>query len=202
MNLFTGQDADEFFGGCEPGFARELLHQAASAPRAEAGALLWAAQALAPQTLGIYYALYKHHAGRREFEQAGRAARRGLAEAALQVGLPADWRLVVPGTLPAGIDFQGSGAARFWLFTLKALAFIALRSERADESRALLARIAALAPDAHIGDDVIATLLASVSAGASTHLPGNGNGNGSGDGSGSDSGGVNGYRDSGGSGRP
>jgi hypothetical protein len=162
MNLFTGESADEFFGGGVPESARGLLHQAAHAARGEVGALLWTAQALAPQALGIYYALYKHHAGRREFEQAEQAARRGLLEAARHAGLAEDWRAVTPGRVPPGVDFRGSGPARFWLFTLKALAFIALRSERPDDARELLAHIAALDDQAHIGGEVIATLLASV----------------------------------------
>ncbi|WP_428422180.1 hypothetical protein [Methylibium sp.] len=168
MNLFTGDSADEFFGGALPESARDLLHQAAQAPRGEVGALLWTAQALAPQGLGIYYALYKHHAGRREFEQAERAARRGLLESAQQAGLAEDWRRVTPGSVPAGVDFSRTGPARFWLFTLKALAFIALRSERPAEARELLTRIAALDGQARIGDDVIATLLASVADGSAT----------------------------------
>jgi hypothetical protein len=163
MNLLTGNDADEFFGDCEPEFARQLLHQAMSAP-ANAAALLWSAQALAPQSLGIYYALYKLHARRREFAAAERAASRGLIEAAHQAGLPEDWRTVTRASLPADLDFHSHGVARFWLFTLKALAFIALRSGRPDDARALLAQMSALAPDAQIGDEVIATMLASVDA--------------------------------------
>jgi len=162
MNLMTGESADEFFGGAVPGAVRRLLHQAAQAPRGEVGTLLWTAQALAPQCLAVYYALYKHHAGRRELEQAERAARRGLQEAAKQAGLPSDWREVTRGSLPAGVDFGRNGPARFWLFTLKALAFIALRSQRAAEARELLAGIAGLSSEARIGDEVIATLLASV----------------------------------------
>lgn len=164
MNLFTGEAADEFFGGAVPAAVRELMHRAAQAPRGEVGALLWTAQALAPQCLAVYYALYKHHAGRREFEQADGAARRGLQEAAQQAGLAADWRRVTPAGLPAGLDFGANGPARFWLFTLKALAFIALRSRRPADARELLAQIAALHPGSGIGDEVIAGLLASVSA--------------------------------------
>lgn len=111
----------------------------------------------------MYYALYKHHAGRREFEQAERAARRGLHEAALQAGLAADWRQVSAGDLPVGVDFSGNGPARFWLFTLKALAFIALRSQRPAEARELLAQISRLDSGARIGNEVIAAMLASVS---------------------------------------
>ena len=162
MNLFTGESADEFFGGGVSKSARRLLHRAAHAKHGEVGSLLWTAQAIAPQALGIYYALYKHHACRREFEQAERAAHRGLLEAAKQAGLAQDWRRVARGSVPDGVDFKGSGPARFWLFTLKALAFIALRSDRPDDARELLAHIAALDDQAHIGGEVIATLLACV----------------------------------------
>jgi len=166
MNLFTGETADEFFGGAVPDSIRHLMHQAAQASRGEVGALLWTAQALAPQCLAVYYALYKHHAGRREFDQAEGAAQRGLLQAASLSGLAADWRQVTPSTLPAGLDFGANGPARFWLFTLKALAFIALRSQRPAEARELLASIAALHPGSGIGDEVIATMLASVSGGS------------------------------------
>lgn len=164
MNLFTGESADEFFGGVS-GPVRELLQRAAAAPRGEAAALLWTAHALAPQALGICYALYKLHAGLREFEPAERAARRGLVEAARQAGLPADWRAVTRESLPPGLGFAGNGPARFWLFTLKALAFLALRQQRPDEAHALLARITELDGGARIGDEVIAALLASVNGG-------------------------------------
>ena len=103
MNLLTGDAADEFFGGAVPEAVRRLLHDAAQAPRPEVGALLWTAQALAPRCLAVYYALYKHHAGRREFEAAERAAQRGLLEAAQQAGLADDWRAVTPQSLPAHV---------------------------------------------------------------------------------------------------
>lgn len=163
MNLFTGAVADEFFGGEVPPAVRELLHRAAQAPRGEVGPLLWTAQALAPNCLPVYYALYKHHATRRELETAERAAQRGLLEAARQAGLPQDWRSVEAGHPAAA--FGDNGPARFWLFTLKALAFLALRQQRAGDAAALLAQIARLDADARIGDEVIASLLASLGGG-------------------------------------
>lgn len=161
MNLFTGESADAFFGGDVPPAVREILHRAAAAPRDEVGALLWTAQAVAPQCLAVYYTLYKHHAGRREFDQAERAATRGLQEAARQAGLPQDWRQAQPGQ-PPGITFSANSPARFWLFTLKALAFISLRCERPHDARALLEKIKQLDPHSGMGDDVIAALLGSV----------------------------------------
>jgi hypothetical protein len=159
MNLFTGESADAFFGGEVPPAVHALLHQAAAAQGAARGALLWTAQALSPQCLACYYALYKHHAGRREFEQAEAAARRGLAEAARQGGLPEDWRGVAPS---AAVDFSRNGPPRFWLFTLKALAFIHLRSGRPEGAAELLAQIQQLDPQACTGSEVTASLLASL----------------------------------------
>lgn len=156
MNLFTGEAADELFGGEPPATVRTLLEQAAQAPRDQVPGLLWTAQACAPQALSVYYLLYKCHAGRRELALAEKAARAGLAEAARQAGLPGDWRTVQPGAR----DFSGTGPQRFWLFTLKALAFITMRSGRADEARALLTQLARLDPQATVGGDVIASLLA------------------------------------------
>lgn len=161
MNLFTGEAADEFFGSDVSPLLRDLLHRAQQASGPDRSALLWTAQSCAPQTLAVYYLLYKHHATQREFELAERAALRGLAVAAEQAGLPDDsvfTQFELP-TLPPGIDFQSNGPARFWLFTQKALAFIALRSARPVESRRRLALIDHLAPGCGLGSDVIGALL-------------------------------------------
>jgi hypothetical protein len=163
MNLFTGESSDIYFGGEVPAGVRPLLERAARAPREEVGSLLWTAQALAPTALPVYYALYKYHASRREFDQAHAAATRGLLEAALQAGLDRDWRRVTPLTLPPEVAFQQPGPARFWLFTLKALAFIALRRQRPENAVELLAHIARLdGGGLRVGDEVIARMLASV----------------------------------------
>lgn len=146
MNLMTGESADAFFGGEVPPAVR---------------ALLWTAQALAPDTLAIYHALYKHHAGRREFALAARAAERALLEAARLAGLDADWRRVQPGD---GGGFEPAGPARFWLFTLKALAFIRLRAGEPAAARQLLAQIERLDGGARVGHDVVALMLASAEA--------------------------------------
>lgn len=167
MNLFTGIAANEFFGGAVPAALQETLHRAASAAPDERTALLWSAQSCAPDCLAIYYALYKHHAGRREFELADRAARRGLLEAGRQCGLPGEVEAALQLTAaPAGVDFQSTGPARFWLFTMKALAFIALRGGAPEQARERLALIDRLDPQARLGTDVTAALLASATAAA------------------------------------
>lgn len=158
MNLFTGESADDYFGGEVPLTVRHLLRQALEARGDDRTTKLWSAQAMAPACLAVYYALYKHHAGRREFELAERAALRALSAAATQVGLPADHHAVEAEHV-VEVDFQADGPARFWLFTLKALAFIKLRNGQAPAARELLARIQRLDPQARIGSDVTEALL-------------------------------------------
>jgi hypothetical protein len=155
MNLFSGEAADDFFGGAVPTAVRHLLHRAAAEP-AERTATLWAAQSLAPHCLAVYYVLVKHHATRHEFDWAERAARRGLSEAAEQAGLPLDWSAAQP---EPSRDFGQGGPARFWLFMLKALAFLALQQDRPQAARALLAKITELQPDAAMGDEVVGAML-------------------------------------------
>lgn len=159
MNLFTGDASNELFGGAPPPSVRHLLRQASTAPREQMGGLLWTAQACAPECLAVYYLLYKHHAGRREFELAERAALKGLEQAGLQAALPTDWRSL-RGSPVLQADFNGHGPARFWLFTLKALAFICLRAGRREDARALLRLVEVYDPRASVGSEVIAALLA------------------------------------------
>lgn len=168
MNLFTGESADEFFGGDVSPLLRDVLRRAQAATGLQRSALLWSAQGCAPQALAVYYLLTRHHAAQREFDLAERAALRGLAEAARQAGLPDDAVFLafeLP-PLPETADFQANGPARFWLFMQKALAFIALRTQRPALSRRRLALIEHYAPGAGVGDEVIAALLACTDPGS------------------------------------
>ena len=161
MNLFTGESADEFFGGTVTPAVRRLLDQIRNASAPQIESLLWTAQACSPESLPVYYLLYKFHATRRQLDLAERAARSGLVQAARQAALPEDWRNVEPGMA----DFSQLGPARFWLFTLKALAFILLRQGHLDDARTVLAKIRSLHINSGLGDDVIAALLAGSSEG-------------------------------------
>jgi hypothetical protein len=147
------------FGGDVPPDARRLIEAARSAREEDPAKFLWSALVAHPDCLPVYYILYKLHAGRREFDLAERAALAALAQAGHQAGLHMDWRTAdLP--LHARGDLKGDGAARFWLFTLKALAFISLRSGREQDARRLLALIAAHDPSRSVGSDVTEALLA------------------------------------------
>lgn len=133
---------------------REAVEARADTVRCEA--LLWEAHRLGPRVLPVYYALYKFYFNRRRLEDAERVARIGLDAAAREGGFLADWRRLGPETT----DWAAQGAPRFFLFTLKALAFISLRLDRREEALAILDALARIDPDDHVGYGVIATLAA------------------------------------------
>jgi hypothetical protein len=155
VNLFTGTESTELFGGAVAPAVQHLVEQARGAPREQVAATLWAAAVSSPQSLPVYYLLYKLHAGMGELDDALQAASKGLDAAAGAAGLESDWRAVRPGDA----DFDVPGPARFWLFTLKALAFIRLRRGERDAAHALVAHLRRLDPADHLGATVIETLL-------------------------------------------
>jgi hypothetical protein len=138
-----------------------LLAEAGASYRDEARteALLRAAQNADPQSLPAHFALYKFYFYRRRLAEAEQATRAALAVAAAQGGFPADW---------AGLDggsadwSAATGPARFYLFSLKALAFIRLRRGASDETDAILAKLAELDPADQVGGTVIRSLAAEV----------------------------------------
>jgi hypothetical protein len=154
------QHSNELFGGDAPPEIRSLIDAAKLAPRDELSDRLWAIQAHAPTCLPIYYLLYKLHAGRRELARAEQAALAGLAQAGLQCGLPTD---VPCQGERVQADFRANGPARFWLFTLKALAFIRLRRGQLTQARQLLEWMDRCDPSRSVGNDTTFALLESVS---------------------------------------
>ena len=128
---------------------------------ARAEAELLSAQEAAPDYLPAYYALYKFYFYRRRLSEARRIAVQGLRRAAALGGFAADWRQL--GTTSADWRRDG-GAAHFYLFTLKALAFISLRSGEPQACRELLDKLAELDPGDSVGASVIRELAAKVGA--------------------------------------
>ncbi|WP_342617408.1 hypothetical protein [Rhodoferax sp. GW822-FHT02A01] len=156
MNILTGEPSTELFGGEVPESVKPLLDQARAAESTEEVlALLLTAQVSAPDSASLYYLLYKFYARQADFEQAERVALKGLAVAAKQAHLPDDWRTVTPDMA----DFTSPGPARFWLFTLKALAFIRLRQDDSTSATAYLAKVQCLDPEGGTGAGVIESLI-------------------------------------------
>ncbi len=103
----------------------------------------------------MYFALYKFYFYRGRLLEAERAALDGLAMAAAQGRFASDWEILRPDSA----DWtQATGPARFYLFSLKALAFIRLRNGRTTEATAILARLAEIDPTDQVGGSVIRSL--------------------------------------------
>lgn len=140
-----------------PAAAAELLERARAAwhDPAAATVLLGEALALAPECLALHYARYKFHSSHGQYALAEAAAGTALAEAARQAGFDADWRSLGPATA----DWSDvRGAAHFYLFSLKALAYLRLRRGAVHDCLALLDKLAQIDPADQVGAEVIRAL--------------------------------------------
>ncbi len=145
------------FGGPAPAEVSALLERAmesyADAQLAER--LLWQAHRQAPGALTVYFSLYKFYFYKRDLENAELTARMALLASAKAGGFDADWK----GLRPECADWSDyAGPAHFYLFTLKALAFIRLRCGDTEESSEILGKLAELDPHDSVGASVIRSI--------------------------------------------
>jgi len=114
------------------------------------------AQALDAACLQTHFALYKFYFYQGRLLEAEREVLTGLAAAALQGNFPADYRLLAQ--TPEARDMYASDIHLFYLYTLKALAFIKLRLMAEDEAHFILNLLLELDPEDRIGASVIRQL--------------------------------------------
>lgn len=112
--------------------------------------------------LPAHFALYKFYFNTVQFGKAEAAARLGLTEAARQAGFSDDWTRLDRGQITESVVRAGKDPAHFFCFTLKALAFINLRSGKPEVSRPLLDKLEQLDPEDTVGGSVIRSLLRKV----------------------------------------
>lgn len=119
----------------------------------EAELLLWRAQATDPDCLYVYYNLYKLYAIHNRLSDAERAIYMALDISAHQAGIDSEWQLLERNAC----DWSRVDAPQhFYLFSLKALAFIRLRQQRLDDTNQILAKLREIDPDDSVGASVIA----------------------------------------------
>ena len=119
----------------------------------EAESLLWRAQTADPACLHVYYILYKFYFNHNRLGDAARAACLALDAAARQAHIPADWHLLDN----TSCDWSRVDAPQhFYLFSLKALAFIRLRQQRIEDAEAILAKLREIDTQDSVGASVIA----------------------------------------------
>ncbi len=118
----------------------------------EAESLLLRAQAAAPDCLHVYYTLYKLYATRNRLGDAEKTALMALDEAARQAEISSEWETLSRQSC----DWQRVNSPQhFYLFSLKALAFIRLRQQRLADARTILNKLAEIDLDDSVGASVI-----------------------------------------------
>jgi hypothetical protein len=153
MDIF--REAEEVDFGDLPGPVDTLLQQGVVAYRSDrmrADRLFRQALDLAPEALAAYFCLYQIHTYMGNLDVARTAAVDGLREAARQAGWPADPKLWQTA------QSRAQGAARFALYTLKALSFIELKRGDRDASDACLRILERIDPAGSVGWPVVAEL--------------------------------------------
>jgi tetratricopeptide (TPR) repeat protein len=154
MNDFAYEAETISFGDLSEA-TNELLQQGVAAyrrDRAKADELFRKALAAAPTELPAYYCLYKIHTYMGNLDVAHSLAVAGMSEAARQAGWASD-----PALWPPQIS-AGAGAARFALFTLKALSFIELKRGRRGQAIECLRMLSVVDPSGSVGWRVIMDL--------------------------------------------
>ncbi len=147
-----------------PAEVNHLLQAAVAASSIEpkrAEQLFLQAQALDSRCLQSYFALYKFYFCQKRLVDAERIAVAGLEEAARQGGFPSDYRRLAKNRQKW--DLYANEITLFYLYTLKALAFIKLRLGFSVDAQLLLSHLQQLDPEDLSGASVIMDLAAGVS---------------------------------------
>jgi len=136
---------------------RQMVQQAITSyeDRPVAEKLFKQALALAPDEMEIYVAFYKFYFYQKYLPGAEEVALQTLNKVAELTGLPADWRRFkrefAHWTSP-------DSPVRYYLYTMKALGFIALRQENLSLANAILDKLIELDPEDRVGGSVIKAL--------------------------------------------
>lgn len=129
-----------------------LAAAAATRDWRESESLLLRAQQASPGCLHVYYTLYKLYAVHNRLSDAERAVHMALDAAARLVQIDSDWQLLTAQSCDWA---QVDSPQHFFLFSLKAFAYIRLRQQRLPEARQILAKLQEIDPQDTVGASVI-----------------------------------------------
>jgi len=140
-----------------PVLVRQMVQQAIASyeDKPVAEQLFKQALELAPAEMEIYVAFYKFYFYQKYLPEAEQVALQTLRKVAELTGLPADWRCFqkefAQWTNP-------DSPVRYYLYTMKALGFMALRQESLSLAHEILDKLGELDPDDRVGGSVIKVL--------------------------------------------
>ena len=146
-----------------PAEVNHLLQAAVAASpvdQSRAENLFLQAQALDSRCLQTYFALYKFYFFQKRLADAERIVMAGLEESARQGGFPSDYRQLAQNRQEWNL--YADETALFYLYTLKAWAFIKLRQGCTIDAQLVLSHLQLLDPKDLSGASVIMDLAAGV----------------------------------------
>lgn len=135
---------------------------ASSVDQKRAETLFIQAQTMDRHCLQTYFALYKFYFYQKRLPEAERIALSGLEESARQGGFPSDYRRLARE--PKKWNLYANEISLFYLYTLKALAFIKSRQGLLVEGQLILSQLQQLDPKDLSGGSVIMDLAAGLEA--------------------------------------
>jgi tetratricopeptide (TPR) repeat protein len=140
-----------------PPAARSYIQQAINhyEDTEKAESLLLKAHQLVPEELEIYISIYKFYFYKKHFNSAENFANLALQEAAKQGEIVPDWNQL---NADACNWLDPTSAQRVYLYTMKALGFIYLRTERTQLSLKILSKLQELDVNDLVGGSVIMSL--------------------------------------------
>ncbi len=142
-----------------PKAVNQLLQAGVSASHADkmqAEKLFRQAREMDRSCLQTYFALYKFYCYQGRLQDAEREVIAALEEASRQGNFPYEYRRLARQSFHW--NMYASEAGLFYLYSLKALAFIKLRRGKEAEAQLILAAIAELDPEDRCGASVIMSL--------------------------------------------
>jgi hypothetical protein len=157
--------ADALLGGDLPAAAAEQLRSAGLVYHEDEAAErhLRQAEALAPDHAAVLIALYRFYFYKGRLRNALEVARMCLAKAARENGLAADWRQV--RSTDAEFSSYDARLPRFYLFTLKAYAYLQMRLGELEEGRQAVEKLLELDTADLIGARVLLDVLEAMAYG-------------------------------------
>lgn len=165
MNLdndaLLNREAAEYacFGAGLPAAAERELRLAGMSYHEDevAEAHLRNALSLAPWHVAVHIGLYRFYFYKGRLREALRVAVNCLEDAAARIGIAGDWREV--HAHDAEFDSYEAVLPRFYLFTLKACAYLQMRLGDLDTGRAVTAKLLELDPRDKLGGKVLLNVL-------------------------------------------
>lgn len=150
---------DACFGAGLPADAERELKLAGLAYREDAVAEshLRKAMSLAPGHVAVYIGLYRYYFYKGRLRDAAGIAVVCLKEAAARIGVSGDWREV--RARDSEFDSYEAVMPRFYLFSLKAYAYLNMRLGGLEISRAATAKLLELDPQNKLGGKVLMDVL-------------------------------------------